>query len=119
MPGLDGTGPRGMGPMTGGGRGWCNPYSPMYAGRQPNLAAGAGAPGMVARGPYPMGAYGGWPGMGPGMALPFQPRRPAAPAMLAHASPYGYRPFGMGFGMRGAFGRGRGMCGGRGRGMWW
>ena len=23
MPGLDGTGPRGMGPMTGGGRGFC------------------------------------------------------------------------------------------------
>ena len=26
MPAFDGTGPRGMGPMTGGGRGWCNPY---------------------------------------------------------------------------------------------
>ncbi len=25
MPGFDGTGPRGMGPMTGGGRGSCNP----------------------------------------------------------------------------------------------
>jgi hypothetical protein len=25
MPGFDGTGPRGMGPMTGGGRGNCNP----------------------------------------------------------------------------------------------
>ncbi|MBW2056477.1 MAG: DUF5320 family protein [Deltaproteobacteria bacterium] len=25
MPGLDGTGPMGMGPMTGGGRGFCNP----------------------------------------------------------------------------------------------
>ncbi len=25
MPGLDGTGPRGMGPMTGGGRGFCSP----------------------------------------------------------------------------------------------
>ena len=25
MPGLNGTGPRGMGPMTGGGRGFCNP----------------------------------------------------------------------------------------------
>jgi hypothetical protein len=33
MPAMDGTGPMGMGPMTGGGRGWCNPY---YAGiRQP------------------------------------------------------------------------------------
>jgi len=25
MPGLDGTGPRGIGPMTGGGRGLCGP----------------------------------------------------------------------------------------------
>jgi len=25
MPGFDGTGPRSMGPMTGGGRGYCNP----------------------------------------------------------------------------------------------
>lgn len=31
MPGFDGTGPRGMGPMTGGGRGFCNPYSPSRA----------------------------------------------------------------------------------------
>jgi len=31
MPGFDGTGPAGMGPMTGGGRGWCNPYTPSYA----------------------------------------------------------------------------------------
>ena len=29
MPALDGTGPAGMGPMTGGARGWCNPYSPL------------------------------------------------------------------------------------------
>jgi hypothetical protein len=27
MPGFDGTGPGGMGPMTGGGRGYCNPGS--------------------------------------------------------------------------------------------
>ncbi len=37
MPGFDGTGPRGMGPMTGGGRGFCAvslPVSqPMYMGR--------------------------------------------------------------------------------------
>ncbi|HIC89478.1 MAG TPA: hypothetical protein EYP04_08760 [Anaerolineae bacterium] len=32
MPALDRTGPAGLGPMTGGGRGWCNPYSPLYAG---------------------------------------------------------------------------------------
>jgi len=27
MPGFDGTGPGGMGPITGGGRGFCNPGS--------------------------------------------------------------------------------------------
>ena len=26
MPGFDGTGPNRMGPMTGGGRGFCNPW---------------------------------------------------------------------------------------------
>ena len=26
MPGFDGTGPMGMGPMTGGGRGFCRPW---------------------------------------------------------------------------------------------
>jgi hypothetical protein len=34
MPALDGTGPAGMGPMTGGGRGWCNPY---FVGRRPTM----------------------------------------------------------------------------------
>ena len=28
MPGFDGTGPRGMGPRTGGGRGFCSPVWP-------------------------------------------------------------------------------------------
>jgi hypothetical protein len=32
MPGFDGTGPAGMGPMTGGGRGWCVPSGPRPAG---------------------------------------------------------------------------------------
>jgi len=32
MPRLDGTGPTGMGPMTGGARGLCSPYSGQYAG---------------------------------------------------------------------------------------
>ncbi|RJQ37310.1 MAG: hypothetical protein C4555_06595 [Dehalococcoidia bacterium] len=31
MPGLDGTGPRGMGPVTGGGRGLCSPYATRFA----------------------------------------------------------------------------------------
>ncbi len=33
MPGLNGTGPQGAGPMTGGGRGLCNPTGSVY-GRQ-------------------------------------------------------------------------------------
>ena len=36
MPGFDGTGPMGAGPMTGGARGFCNPasadYGPIYGG---------------------------------------------------------------------------------------
>ena len=52
MPGFDGTGPGGMGPMTGGARGWRNRYSPPYAGYGPY------------RVPYPppvRPAYGGYP----------------------------------------------------------
>ena len=33
MPGFDGTGPRGMGPMTGGGRGFCGSWG-MRAGQR-------------------------------------------------------------------------------------
>jgi len=31
MPGFDGTGPNRMGPMTGGGRGLCNPWGGIHA----------------------------------------------------------------------------------------
>ena len=47
MPGFDATGPMGMGPMTGGGRGLCNP-SALY-GR-----------------PYSSGGFGHWFGWGRG-----------------------------------------------------
>jgi hypothetical protein len=40
MPGFDRTGPAGMGPMTGGGRGWCNPTVPRSAGYGPYPLAG-------------------------------------------------------------------------------
>jgi len=71
MPGLDGTGPAGMGAMTGGARGWCNPYSAAYArpgfgravyGRLP-VAAGP-------RGRYPFAIARHVPGLtaGPGRA---------------------------------------------------
>jgi len=59
MPGFDGTGPRGLGPMTGGGRGFCAvplpPALPAYMGR-------------VAYPPY--GAPWGVPYYGAGLATP-------------------------------------------------
>ena len=39
MPGFDGTGPMGAGPMTGGGRGRCNPA---YAGYGMGIGRGSG-----------------------------------------------------------------------------
>ena len=57
MPGFDGTGPNGMGPMTGGGRGYC---SPRGAGMRNNA--------FPRRAPY---AY---PGYGAYGFRPFVPR---------------------------------------------
>ncbi|MFC1535149.1 DUF5320 domain-containing protein, partial [Thermodesulfobacteriota bacterium] len=44
MPGFDRTGPMGMGPMTGGARGFCDPYSRTSArtGSMPWLRGGRG-----------------------------------------------------------------------------
>ncbi len=39
MPGFNGTGPQGMGPMTGGGRGFCNQAN---LGNRPRFAGGMG-----------------------------------------------------------------------------
>ncbi len=44
MPGFDGTGPRGMGPMTGGGRGYCSPWGRGAAFRSYGFAPGYGHP---------------------------------------------------------------------------
>lgn len=41
MPGFNGTGPMGAGPMTGGGRGFCNPVNAGYE-RSAVRAAGSG-----------------------------------------------------------------------------
>lgn len=58
MPGFDRTGPGGMGPMTGGGRGWCNPYGSPY----------------TSYGPYPYRPQytpvAGWPAWGYGLGRP-------------------------------------------------
>jgi len=64
MPGFDGTGPRGMGPMTGGGRGFCSPWGIGAAPR------GYGYPYYGAGIPYP--SYRA-PTSAPG-AIPFAPQ---------------------------------------------
>lgn len=77
MPGMDGTGPMGMGPMTGGGRGLCNPFwggyrgamNPWlrYRGYSPWSGYGYGpyARGMRGVSPYG-GTYSRWPQWGYG-----------------------------------------------------
>ena len=53
MPGFDGTGPRGQGPMTGGGRGFCSPWG---------LGAGVRRYGMPRQAGYGYPYYRGqWP----------------------------------------------------------
>ncbi len=42
MPGFDGSGPRGMGPMTGGGRGYCAVPGAVAAGHPLGMRRGAG-----------------------------------------------------------------------------
>lgn len=63
MPGFDGTGPRGMGPMTGGGRGYCSPWG-LRTGRAPYWGRGWGGRG------YGYGYGYGYPGpwFSPGFA---------------------------------------------------
>jgi len=98
MPRFDGTGPRGMGPMTGGGRGWCNPN---YAGGRPAFT-----------GPYPYSTP-----YGTGYVPPYG----ASPYGVGYSTPYAASPYGS-FGFGRGFGGGRGFGFGRGRGMrrgWW
>jgi len=61
MPGFDGTGPQGMGPMTGGGRGFCSPWGVGAAmrGNRPFSRIGYGTPRYGAQTPYPF--YAGTP----------------------------------------------------------
>ena len=82
MPGFDGTGPMGQGPMTGGARGYCNPgyagYGSAYgrgygAGRGRGFRRGYGAGFGRGRGYVPRGAYGRWagPAYGPYNTAPY------------------------------------------------
>ncbi len=80
MPALDGTGPMGMGPLTGGGRGWCNPY---FYGIRPSLW------GFPAYQPW---AWQGIPyGLGRGFLRPYWP---------GNFMVFPYRFFGRGRGLR-------------------
>jgi hypothetical protein len=94
MPRGDGTGPVGMGPMTGRAAGYC---------------AGYGMPGYMNPG-YGRG-FQGW-GIGYGGYPPYAQYAPYAPWGYPANVPYGPR-------MRWGFYRGRGFGRGRGRGRWW
>jgi len=83
MPGFDGTGPAGMGPMTGGARGWCGSNYPYHTG------------------------YGRYPARYRGLWRPFRGRL-AWPFGLGRRNwSMGRGVFGRGWGVRGR-GRGRG-----------
>jgi len=79
MPGYDGTGPRGTGPMTGGGRGFCAvPLGGRFLRR--GWSSGFGRPfGVFGRGRGGMGMgmgrrpYGGYQDFGVAAAVPFNP----------------------------------------------
>jgi hypothetical protein len=92
MPGFNGTGPRGMGPMTGGGRGFCNPYNSFY-GAMPRYGAGFASPVWGGRGGGFGRGMGGGRGMGRGMGYPYAygPRLPYTPyGVGAPYAPYPY-----------------------------
>ncbi len=106
MPGFDGTGPLGQGPLTGGGRGFC--VAPIgYTGNAP--IGYAGIQGYPVNPGYPYSAnYGGY--SAPSYNYPYYSMRGAY--MSPIAAGFGY--FGRGRGMLSArIGRGRGI---RGRG---
>ena len=83
MPGFDGTGPRGMGPMTGGGRGFCSPRGIGAAIRGRIVPPYPQAPYPFYRGYAPYGSPRGMPYYGdyaPGMP-PYYGATPSAPQM--------------------------------------
>ncbi len=68
MPGFDQSGPRGMGPMTGGGRGYCNPGAAAWGG-SPGGGQGYGRGGFLGRCGRGAGMGRGW-GRGRGWGQP-------------------------------------------------
>jgi len=95
MPGFDGTGPMGAGPMTGGARGFCNPA---YAGQAPLYGRGFGYGRGYGRGRGFRRGYGpglGW-GRGYGRGFGWRASYPAGGAGYgpAYGPLYG-NPYGM------------------------
>ncbi len=84
MPGFDGTGPQGMGPMTGGGRGFCNPY--FGGARAPYTGTYGGA--------YTYGARGFGRGFGRGRGFRFSGMVPYGPYMQGGFGVQGMPPYG-------------------------
>lgn len=86
MPGFDGTGPRGMGPMTGGRRGFCSPWGVGAALRGGMVPPYLGVPYAPYGGAMPYGgasAYGARP-YGGAWAAPFY----GGPAAASGATPF-------------------------------
>jgi len=103
MPFGDGTGPAGLGPMTGRAAGFCAGYPvPGYMNPVAGRAGFYGA-GVPAFGPYGAGLY----GYGAGYGTPY----------ATWGNPWLRRGFGFGFGR--GFGRGWGRGRGRGRFRYW
>ena len=73
MPGFDGTGPRGMGPMTGGGRGFCSPWGIGAAPRRYGVPPGIGYGSPYYSGAAMPNPFYGAPATAPG-AAPFAPQ---------------------------------------------
>jgi hypothetical protein len=81
MPGFDGTGPRGMGPMTGGGRGFCSAWGIGAAFRSGMVPPYPQAPYPFYRGYAPYGSPGG---------VPYYGEPAYSPGMQAGQAPYPY-----------------------------
>jgi len=73
MPGFDGTGPRGMGPMTGGGRGFCSPWGIGAAFRAGVSPPYPQVPYHFYRGAFPYGGAMPYGGSAP-YGMPFAPQ---------------------------------------------
>jgi hypothetical protein len=141
MPGFDGTGPQGKGPMTGKAQGYC--VIRQAKGEFARVQGFAGAQGAPVEVELPQGTevmgmpFGAGTGpAGPGRASGFFAGYPVPgyrypvrvgtmpPVGVYGAAPYGYRPpWWLGGFWRprfgGAFGRGRGRRGRCGRFGWW